>query len=238
MAAVAPLLDEAVTLGASSKLEREQIQSNLRSQGVARTDKDFRDISNANFFLPADVVIQVNDPEGRVNDTYSHSLSSSGPTWQTGRKTTGRTDESGAANLSVSGVLVTWTRKAFNEQISSWNSFDWKFSATYENGDPVTGGIYTRLNQTGKTIFKTNPQNTRTNSLSSPSTSVTPFFFEFPTLGTYTVDFIVDANHTDGNVYSDTGSYSIHVGPVAELEAWDGGRNPAVPAGQRAYTIT
>ena len=143
----------------------------------------------------------------------------------------------GAANESVSGVLVTWTRKAFNEQISNWTKFGQKYSVTYKNGDPVPGGIYVRLNQTGKTIFKTDPQNTRETNLSSTSTGVTPFFFEFPTLGTYTVGFIVDATHTDTNVYSDTGSYTIHVGPIAELEVQDGGRNPAVPAGQRAYTI-
>ena len=33
------------------------------------------------------------------------------------------------------------------------------------------------------------------------------------------------------------GMYTFHVGPVAELEVRDGGRNPAVPAGQRVYTI-
>ena len=112
----------------------EKIQSNLRSRGVGRTDEDFRDISNANYFLPGDVVMQVKDPEGRVNDSYSHSISTSGPTWQTGRKTTGRTDESGAANHSVSGVFVTYTKKTFNDQISDWTTMDRKLSVTYKNG--------------------------------------------------------------------------------------------------------
>ena len=231
VAAVVPLQDETVNLDGL-----EVVQSLLRSQGVGRTDKDFRGILDANYFLPEDVLIQVKDPEGRVNDTYSHSLISSGPSWQTGRKTTGRTDESGAANRSVSGVLVTWTRKAFNEQISNWTSIDHKISVTYKNGDPVTDGILLRLNQTGKTIYETDPQNTRTISLSSTSTSVIPFFFEFPTLGTYTVGFIVDATHTDTNVYSDTGSYTFHVGPIAELEVRDGTASRH-PAAQRAFTI-
>ena len=237
VAAVVPLLDEDVTLRLDEISEKRQIQSNLRSQGVGRTDKDFRGISDANYFLPEDIVIQVKDPEGRVNDTYSHSLNSSGPTWQTGRKTTGRTGVDILANLSVSGVLVTYTRKAFNDQISNWASLSRKFIATYKNGDSVTGGIQLRSNSTGKTFQTTAPQNTKTSTLSSTSTSVVPYFFEFPTLGTYTVGFIAEATHTDTTVYSDTGSYTFHVGPIAELEARDVGQNPAVPADQRAYTI-
>ena len=232
VAAVVPLQDETVNLDGP-----EVFQSLLRSQGIGRTDKDFRGVLSDNYFLPEAVVIQVKDPEGRVNDTYSHSLSSSGPTWQTGRQTTGRTDESGAANHSVSGVLVTYTKKAFNEQISDWSSMDRKLSVTYKNGYPVTGGIRMRANSTGKTFLTTNPQNTKTTSLSSTSTSVVPYFFEFPTLGTYTVGFIAEATHTDTNVYSDTGSYTIHVGPIAELEVRDGGASPHAPADRNALTV-
>ena len=232
VAAVVPQYDEDVDLGVT----RDQIQSNLRSQGVGRTDEAFRGISDANFFLPENVVIQVKDPEGRVNDTYSHSLIASGPSWQTGRRTTGRIDESGAANRSVSGVLVTHTRKPFNSHTSNWTSMDRKLSVTYKNGDPVSGGIKLRSNSTGRTFLTTAPQNTRTTT-SLSSSSIVPYFIEFPTLGTYTVGFIVDVTHTDGNVYSDTGRYTFHVGPIAELEARDVGQNPALPAGQRAYTI-
>ena len=232
VAAVVPLQDETVNLDGPKVVEFP-----LRSQGIGRTDNDFRGISGANYFLPEAVVIQVKDPEGRVNDTYSHSLSSSGPTWQTGRQTTGRSDESGAANRSVSGVLVTYTKKAFNEQISNWTSMDRKLSVTYKNGDPVTGGIRMRSNSTGKTFLTTNPQNTKTTSLSSTSTSVVPYFFEFPTLGTYTVGFIAEATHTDAKVYSDTGSYTIHVGPIAELEVRDGGASPHAPADRNALTV-
>ena len=217
-------------------------------KGVGRTDKDFRGIASGNqfttgsdeivpnLFLPEAVVIQVKDPGGRVNDTYSHSLSSSGPTWQTGRNTTGRTDESGAANLNVSGVLVTYTRKAFNDQISNWTSLARKFSATYKNGDSVTGGIKLRSFSTGKTFQTTDPQNTKTSTLSSTSTSIAPYFFEFPTLGTYTVGFIAEALHTDTNTYSDTGSYTVHVGPISELEVRDGGPG-FPPSGSRAFSI-
>ncbi len=232
VAAVVPQYDEDVNLGVS----RAEIQSNLRSQGVGRTDKDFRGISNANYFLPEDVVIQVKDPEGRVNDTYSHSLSSSGPTWQTGRKTTGRTGQDILANLSVSGVLVTYTKKTFNEQLSDWTSMDRRLSVTYKNGDPVSGGIQYRSNGTGKTFLTTNPQNTKTISIASTSTSVIPYFFEFPGLGTYSVGWIADVTHTDTNVYSDTGTYTFHVGPVSDLEVRDGGAG-SLPPGQRAFSI-
>ena len=235
VAATVPMYDPDVNLGTSS----EQIHSILRSSGIGRIEEGterFRG-SGRSLLLPEQVLIQVKDPEGRVNDTYSHSLSSSGPTWQTGRKTTRRTDEAGAANRLVNGVLVTYTKREFNDSISDWTSMDRKLSVTYKNGDPVSGGIQYRSNQTGKTFLKTNPQNTKTTSLSSTSTSIIVYFFEFPTLGTYTVGWTVDVHHTDANTYSDTGIYTFHVGPIAELEVRDGGSNAELASGQRAFTI-
>ncbi len=41
----------------------------------------------------------------------------------------------------------------------------------------------------------------------------------------------------DGTAYTDTGTYTFHVGPVAELEVRDVGVNPGLPASQRAYTV-
>jgi hypothetical protein len=38
-------------------------------------------------------------------------------------------------------------------------------------------------------------------------------------------------------VQEDTGAYTFHFVPIAELEARDGGQNPALPPGQRAFTI-
>lgn len=156
VAAIVPLYDETVNLGTPP----EQIHSTLRSGGIGRNVEGAASQESRKkhaWLLPEDVLIQVKDPDGRVNDTYSHSLTSSGPTWQTGRRTTGRTDESGAANRLVNGVLVTYTKREFNDHLSDWTSMDRKLSVTYKNGDPVNGGIKMRVNSTGKDFLTTNP---------------------------------------------------------------------------------
>ena len=70
---------------------------------------------------------------------------------------------------------------------------------------------------------------------------------EFAKLGTYKIKYTAKVKHvgddgtkntSDDVDYTGAGSYIFHVGPVAELEARDGGRNAGVPAGQRAHTIT
>ena len=40
-----------------------------------------------------------------------------------------------------------------------------------------------------------------------------------------------------GTTYTDSGAYTFHVGPVAELEVRDAGANPQVPGDRGAYTI-
>ncbi len=67
----------------------------------------------------------------------------------------------------------------------------------------------------------------------------------FGDLGTYLTERTYIATHRNGTPadttddvdYTATGSYIFHVGPIAELEVRDGDGNPAVPAGQRAFTI-
>ena len=236
VAAAAPLLDETVNLDTE-----ESVDLALRSRNIVHRES-FRNIPDAAFLLPEDVIIQVKDPEGRVDDTYSYSLTSSGPSWQTGRKTTGRTDESGAANRSVSGVLVTHTRKTF---AAPWTALNQALSVTKDGAD-AQSKVRIRTNTNGRTttIFPFDLNNPR--NWTTFSTSVIPYFFEFVELGTYSVSFHVNATHS-GTVYPPMemgqhryakGTYTFHVGPIAELEVRDSGRNPAVSAGQRAYTIT
>ena len=66
----------------------------------------------------------------------------------------------------------------------------------------------------------------------------TAVIMEFWALGTYLVDYTAKATHSTKGQLSDTGTYTFHVGPVAELAVRDAGPNPAIDAGQHAYTIT
>ena len=68
---------------------------------------------------------------------------------------------------------------------------------------------------------------------SSRSWAPTELEFHRETLTHTTLTSISDVETT----ISGTGTYIFHVGPVAELEVRDGGPQPGVPAGQRAFTI-
>ncbi len=59
---------------------------------------------------------------------------------------------------------------------------------------------------------------------------------EFSTLGTHKVQLTFGAS-TSGTAYTDSATYTFHVGPVAELEVRDAGASPDVARGKRAYTI-
>ena len=63
---------------------------------------------------------------------------------------------------------------------------------------------------------------------------------KFDKLGTYKADITNGMVYQTGNpkpTYSDTGRYTFHVGPAAELSVTDGGDTPALASGQRAYTL-
>ena len=65
--------------------------------------------------------------------------------------------------------------------------------------------------------------------------------FEFDQLGTYKADITQETNYqeTGGSetAYEDTGRYTFHVGPVAELSVSDRGTVPALASGETAYTL-
>ena len=58
---------------------------------------------------------------------------------------------------------------------------------------------------------------------------------EFSTLGTYKALYEITGS-LSGTTYTDSETYTFHVGPVADLEVRDAGANPEVAAGRRAYT--
>ncbi len=71
---------------------------------------------------------------------------------------------------------------------------------------------------------------------SSPSDYVVDVKIQLWGLGTYVVLFEIKGE-LSGTTYTDSGTYTFHVGPMADLEVRDAGRNPAVAGNRRAYTI-
>ena len=61
-------------------------------------------------------------------------------------------------------------------------------------------------------------------------------YLQFETLGTYRVQFTFGGTK-DGTTYTDSGTYTFHVGPVAELEVRDDPAHSLAEPGQRAYTV-
>ncbi len=64
----------------------------------------------------------------------------------------------------------------------------------------------------------------------------TTFIIAFETLGTYVALYEIEAVN-DGTTYTDSGTYTFHVGPVAELEVRDDPAYSLAKPGQRAYNI-
>ena len=64
----------------------------------------------------------------------------------------------------------------------------------------------------------------------------TGFSISFETLGTYVALYEIEATN-GGTTYTDSGTYTFHVGPVAELEVRDDPAYSLAKPGQRAYNI-
>ena len=180
---------------------------------------------------PEDLIFQVLDTVGRQYDTHTNSVTD-GTTvsWQTGRK------ESGIFNQD--GVRVWYSREGFNDNIADWSNTVWTLTAEGLNGATAPGGVKARFDgSNANTLLEANSTVTRTFTLSTPRTRGSDFFLEFSTLGTYVVNFHALATRTDNSQYTASGDYTFHVGPIAELEVSDVGRNPLATPEQQAYTI-
>ena len=210
-------------------------EAHLRSHGVGRRDTSRSDAFGRVFLDPESVFIQVKDPEGRVQDSNTtHRVAAL--SWQTARQA-----HAEIGGRPVEGVAITYTRKDITDA-TAWNSLGPRiltFSGA-DGGDPP-GGVKIRVNSSRSAFFDlTSPGYSHTRNaftISSVSTSVVQYFADFETLGTYFLDYSLTMTDSDSNQYTDTGRYTFHVGPVAELEVQGGGPSPAVPAGQRAYSI-
>ena len=157
-------------------------------------------------------------PQVVIEDYGSHSVNGGGAaSWQTGRD-----EYSGTSNIGqlVEGVEIGYTRAGFNAGIAGWSNFVRTVTVSGLNGAAAPGRVKVRFNsRTGSTFYDPNPTHRRTPfPLNTPSTFVSNYFLEFSTLGTYVVEFKVDAVRSDPamTTYTGAGRYTFHVGPVAE----------------------
>ena len=196
------------------------------------------------------VFIQVDPAKGRTVDTHAHSVST--VSWQTKRT---ERDARGDTTVLVPGVQIGWVRRHL--KVANWHNIIRTVSVsgviaptasdqTCDAGDSsppcAPGRMKIRLPSSGNTFFDPNPSHQRNPfNPSTDSDSLSEYFAEFATLGTYVVDFKAQVTNKDTtnypNPFSGTTRSIFHVGPIAELAVRDAGPNPAVPSSQRAFTI-
>ena len=184
-----------------------------RAAGIARDDA---------IMDPGNVIVQVKDPVGRV--------------------VTGGNLAWGSADSGLSTSID-------NSRLSSadWTHFLWKIASV----QLPTGGnlsIHPDANRVGTFLHTGTKAQHPPGGLSAMAAGLKvafPTYIKFESLGTYIIDFTQENTHNNGTTsdttddvdYSATGRYTLHVGPVAELEVRDNGPNPEVLADQRAFTI-
>ena len=207
---------------------------------------------------PERTFIQVKDPQGRIVDDTTNSVNSGGAvSWRTGRD---------AFNAELYGVIFTLSLSEFNDELSDWDNVVHAMSVrglsdadavdqVCDAGDPsppcAPGRMKIRnhpsrggwsVNLGGSVFFDPNPTETKSPLSLSISRNPTMLFAEFEKLGTYVVEYTITATRTDTTTYPDgftgTGTYTFHVGPIAELGVRDGGPVPLqLETGQRAFSV-
>ncbi len=186
--------------------------------------------SAQNLLRPEGIVVQVRDPAGRVYDKLPTSLTDEDTvSWNTGREEV----------EPSTGVSVGYSRAGFSDNIADWASFVRTVTVSGLDGAAAPGQVRIRGDgNEGYIHYRPNPTDRRNPfTLSSSYDGVVDYFLEFTALGTYLVEYAVEATRTDNTVYTGSGTYTFHVGPIAELEVRDGGASPAVAANRQAHTI-
>ena len=165
---------------------------------------------------PEEVLVQVQDPQGRHNGK-----------WRTGKTTHHLTTVPDTQGV---GVIFSFLPR-------SYNSYTFVVSDLSPKQRPGTFSIL------GNNVASFTILNADTMKTLGPVTlpaSITnnpyPAILEFGALGTYKINLTVGATKSS-TPYTDTGTYTFHVGPVADLAVRDAGANPEVAAGQSAHTI-
>ena len=165
---------------------------------------------------PDEFIVHISDPEGRHNGK-----------WRTG-KTRHHTHAGG--NTPGVGVIFSYLPRTYNqyhEAISDVEPKQRPGELTILGG---SRGTFKLLD--ADTLTSTNPFNLSASLTNNPY----PAYVVFSTLGTYKVQITVGATKSS-TPYTATGTYTFHVGPMADLEVRDAGASPAVAAGRQGYTM-
>ena len=175
--------------------------------------------SNEAILDPGKVFIQVKDPDGRRE--HSNAV-----VWRTGSNANSDSNDAGI----IPGV-ITFIRLPTPD----FNKFSFSISDSTTGGKPGTVRVSNQTN-TGTTLLNIDTK-TSFGPVSTSTLKSVPTLFEFGDLGTYRMDITATATYASSSTdYSDTSTFTFHVGPVSELAVSDGDGGLA-PAGTRAFTI-
>ena len=192
-------------------------------------------------FRPGNVVVHIADPSGRANSSDSNSDAT---VWSTGFQHPGSgSDRTGI----ILGDDPTHPDIETTEDNDQWGVPD--STNTYQIGDLIVevtgpGEVSTWYFSGGPTSF----YGSGTDETIYEDIWYLGFrydiWLEFATLGTYTVKQTIKAKYdddttdtTDPTEYTDSGTYTFHVGPMADLEVRQGAASSHVAAGQHALTV-
>ncbi len=209
------------------------IESRLRSYGIGRRDAGLTSVHGRIFLDPETVIIQIKDPQGRVRDTNRHRAAD--VSWQTARDA-----HADIGYMPVEGVEVAYTRRDIRDA-GAWNSLGPRtLTAKGVGGGNPPGGVKIRLNAGRNTFFDLSSPNYSATRKAFPintvSNSVVQYFLDFERPGTYLIDYSLTMTDSSDTAHRDKGTYTFHVGPIAELGVREGPAGLA-PAGQRAFVI-
>ena len=196
-------------------------------------------------FQPDDVVVQIQDPLGR-------SMFGSDLRWSIGHDT----DNSPAGAGILPGVLAKFERSLISTpptsgttpQSTNYSQLDASLTVeTPGEGSDKGNVIVSFATSFAIEFFDTTESPPKLSYGPNNFASYPAIFFRFTKLGTYVLNMTMGAQYdsdlTDipntGTLvkYTDTETYTFHVGPIAELEVRDGGASGHAAADQSALTI-
>ena len=188
-------------------------KASLLQQPVLQRSGIARGYGSTIFYLrPGNVLVRV-DPEARV-----------GTKWYTGSDENKDTNDAGI----IPGALVHMDFLG-----DDWKPYTFAIADVSPKKRPGSMSI-PRMDNTGFTILDADTK-TSLGPVNQALDEI-PLVVIFGTLGTHQVDLTLGGSK-GGTAYTSTGTYTFHVGPVAELEVRDGGERPDLGADQRAFTI-
>ncbi len=200
-------------------------------------------------FKPKNVTIHVDETTGRVIDNATGSVNGSGKvSWQTASVWPNGTEVGVSFNESIEPFNdLPSTPSTSDDEIPDWDN---QANTLAVISAPSNSRMKVRysINDLHSDFVYYDPNPSTTNAafpLQHREISPLELFAEFSMLGTYAMQFTTAVTHAtvdkDGDsnpdTFSDTETFTFHVGPIAELAVRDAGPNPAVPSSQRAFTL-